>query len=113
MTLQADLDHLRSLGRELYDLAGEAKNLSMTSGQGMAALPARPPWEKAFNEASTIARDIVDGALIPGIRERLSETGDVMINVAQQFAAGDNPNEHDVASTYTNATGEWAVDEAP
>lgn len=108
MTVAADLDRLQSLGGELHGLAGEAMILPATSGQD-AVSTARPGLVKAVDEALDIAHAVVSGVLIPGIRERLSETGDVMINVARQFEASDEQNAEQIAALYTAATGEWAV----
>ena len=64
-------------------------------------------------EASSIARDLVDTTLVAAVKERLSETGQIMINVASQFRNGDDEALEVAMNTYTDATGDWDVPEAP
>jgi nucleoid-associated protein YgaU len=107
-TLQADLDRLASLGPTLQGLAEEASrlnsNLPMCPTAGM---------EPAVLEASEIARDLVDSAMVSALSERLSEAGEIMVNVANQFRDADDEALEVAMQTYTEATGDWMVPEAP
>ena len=106
--LQADLERLAGLGPTLQGLADEASrlnsNLPMCPSAGM---------EPAVLEASEIARDLVDSALVAALEERLSETGEIMVNVANQFRNAEDEALEVAMQTYTNATGDWIVPEAP
>jgi hypothetical protein len=110
MTLHVEMDRLAHLGPVLQRLAGEAGRLN--SDLPMCPLPGR--MEPAVLEASEIARDVVDSALVSALKERLSETGEIMVNVANQFRNGDDDGDVLAAAmdTYTDATGEWNVPEA-
>ena len=121
MTLQVEMDRLAGLGSTLQELAVEAAILRTGPSAG--------PWftgpgsvQPAVVEAADIAHDVVDALLVSAVSERLSETGEIMVNVAEQFRNADDgpstPTELAEAlevamSTYTDATGEWDVPEAP
>ncbi len=47
------------------------------------------------------------------MKERLSETGEIMVNVANQFRNGDDEALEVAMTTYTDATGGWDVPEVP
>ncbi|MFD9660810.1 hypothetical protein ACFWAY_04170 [Rhodococcus sp. NPDC059968] len=61
-------------------------------------------------EAAGISADLVDAALVPAIKERLGETGDVMIHVAQEYRSQDESSADRFVAAYTNATGNWSGD---
>lgn len=71
--------------------------------------------EPAVLEASNIAHDLVDSALVDAVKERLGETGDVMIDVANEYREADQRtiSEGTVMTIYSNATEDWDVPEAP
>jgi hypothetical protein len=100
---------MEHLGPVLQGLAEEAGGLS--SDLPMCPIPGA--MEPAVLEASEIARDIVDSALVSALKERLSETGEVMVNVANQFRNGDDRALEVAMDTYTDATGDWVVPEVP
>jgi hypothetical protein len=103
VTLQADLDQLRSVGGYLQGLGAEVTALKfgpMMTGTDSAAL-------KTFGAMTRIQYDVLNTTLIPSCSERLSETGDIMINVADKFKNADESKVLDVASTFTKATGTW------
>jgi hypothetical protein len=64
-------------------------------------------------EASSIAHDLVDTTLVASVKERLSETGEIMVNVANQFRTGDAEALEVATNIYTEATGDWDVPEVP
>jgi nucleoid-associated protein YgaU len=107
--LHVELDRLAGLAPTLQGLADEAAQLS--SDLPMCPIPGA--MEPAVLEASEIARDIVDSALVSALEERLSETGEVMVNVANQFRNAEDQALEAAANSYTNATGDWLVPEAP
>jgi hypothetical protein len=109
MTLRVEMERLEGLGPVLQGLAEEAGGLN----SDLPMCPVPGAMEPAVLEASEIARDIVDSALVSALKERLSETGEIMVNVANQFRNADE-GELDVAmDTYTDATGDWVVPEVP
>lgn len=61
-------------------------------------------------EASSIAADLVDGALVAALAERLGETGDVMGGIAAQYRNQEEANAEQVARVYLDATGEWSAE---
>jgi hypothetical protein len=112
MTLHVEMDYLASLGSTLQELAIEAVILQTGSSAG--------PWftgpggvEPAVLEAASIANDLVDTALVNTVRERLSETGEIMVNVANQFRNADEEASEVATAIYTDATGDWVVPEVP
>ena len=111
MTLHVEMDRLSHRGPVLQGLAGEAGRLN--SNLPMCPVPGR--MEPAVLEASEIARDVVDSALVSALKERLSETGEIMVNVANQFRNGDDDGDvlATAMDTYTDATGDWNVPEVP
>ena len=109
MTLLVEMERLAGLGPVLQGLADEAAALN--SDLPMCAIPGA--MEPAVLEASEIARDIVDSALVNALKERLSETGEIMVNVANQFRNGDDEALEVAMETYTDATGDWVVPEVP
>jgi hypothetical protein len=103
VTLQADLDQLRSVGGYLQGLGREVTALKFgpsMMGTDSAAL-------KTVGAMNNIQYSVLNTTLIPSCSERLSETGDIMINVADQFKNADEGRILDVASTLTKATGTW------
>jgi hypothetical protein len=112
MTLHVEMDRLAGLGPVLQGLAGEAALLRTGPSAG-PYLSAPGGMEPAVLEASSIANDLVDSALVAAVKERLSETGEVMVNVASQFRNGDDEALEVAMATYTDATGGWDVPEVP
>ena len=112
MTLHVEMDRLAGLGSILQGLADEASLLRTGPSAG-------PYWstpggmEPAVIEASSVAHDLVDTTLVSALRERLSETGEIMVNVANQFCNGDDEALEVAMETYTKATGDWVVPEVP
>jgi hypothetical protein len=109
MTLRVEMDRLAGLEPILRGLADEAGQLN--SDLPMCPIPGA--MEPAVLEASEIARDIVDSALVSALKERLSETGEVMVNVANQFRNSEDRALEVAMDTYTDATGDWVVPEVP
>jgi nucleoid-associated protein YgaU len=112
--LHAELDRLARLGPVLQGLADEAAGLRT----GPSADPhssAAGAVEPAVAEASSIAHDLVDSALVNTVKERLSETGEIMVNVANEYRTADESTTSlgTVMDAYTNATGDWTVPDAP
>jgi hypothetical protein len=109
MTLHVEMERLASLGPTLEGLAEEAGKLN--SDLPMCPIPGA--MEPAVLQASEIARDVVDSALVSTLKERLSETGEIMVNVGDQFRNGDDEALEVAMDTYTDATGDWVVPEVP
>jgi LysM repeat protein len=107
-TLRVELERLAGLGPTLQGLADEAGRLN-------SHLPMCPTggMEPSVLEASEIARDLVDSTLVSALKERLSETGEIMVNVANQFRNADDEVLEVAMETYTDATGDWIVPDAP
>ena len=111
---RVELDRLAGLGPKLQDLAQQAASLRTGPSAG-------PYWsmpgdmEPAVLEASSIAYDLVDTTLMTSVKDRLSETGKIMVDVAKQYRDADDPTTslNTVMATYTNATGTWDVPEVP
>jgi hypothetical protein len=101
----ADIDQLVELGTTLSGLGVEAGELAVDSSATGASTM------QSVNEAIDISTVIVAGSLIPTITERLSETGEVMTNVAAQFKGQDDSSAEQLATIYTNATGDWSTGE--
>lgn len=129
-TFAADIAELKRLGGVLHALADEAGRLSVGPSAGAppvtggtfvpmtpAPLLANPPFVPvntvltSFLEASAISHELVEGVLVPSLQERLGETGDIMINVAEKFRSRDERSAAELAATYTDATGAWVAQE--
>ncbi|MFE5707494.1 hypothetical protein [Rhodococcus koreensis] len=108
-TLKADLEQLDKLGGTLRALADEAGGLRTGPAAGPFASTLGGVMSSVI-EASGISADLVDAALVPAIKERLGETGDVMIHVAQEYRNQDESSADRFVAAYTNATGEWSGD---
>src|SRR5690349_19333836 len=112
MTLHVEMDRLAGLGPVLQGLAGEAAALRTGPSAG-PYLSAPGGMEPAVLEAAGIAHDLVDTTLVASVKERLSETGEIMVNVANQFRNGDDEALEVASNMYTEATGDWDVPEVP
>jgi len=108
MTLHVEMDRLAGLGPILQGLAREAEELGPSASLWWAQ-----GSQPAVTEAFSIGRDLVDSALLDALRERLSETAEIMVNVADQFRHGDDEALEVAMETYADATGDWAVPEVP
>jgi hypothetical protein len=120
MTLHVEMDRLASLGPVLQGLADEVGDLR-TGFLTDILLAMSGRDAAAVEEARGITHD-VDFALVPAVKERLSETGEIMVNVAKEYRTADEPRTgldttpvtlESVMATYTKATGDWDVPEAP
>lgn len=129
-TFAADIAELKSLGGVLHGLADEAGRLSVgpsagappATGGTFAPMATGPLLGNSsfspantvltsFLEASAISHELVEGLLVPSLRERLGETGDIMTNVAEKFRSRDEQSAAELATTYTDATGAWVAQE--
>jgi hypothetical protein len=112
--LRVELDRLAGLGPTLQGLAHEAAALRTGPSAG-PYLSVQGGMEPAVLEASTIAHDLVDTTLVATVKERLSETGQIMVDVANEYRKADQATTsiHTVIATYTNAIGTWDVPEVP
>lgn len=123
--LRVEMDRLAELAKTLHGLADEAGGFTTvgsasnplaflttaqtsmtTTGKGVPS---------AVTEALSIAHDLVDTAMVPTVKARLSETGDTMTNVANRFrnAAESMVSVGQAAAAYTNTTGDWDVPPVP
>lgn len=109
-----ELDRLAGLGPILRGLADEAAGLRTGPSAG-PYLSVRGGMEPAVLEASSIAHDLVDTTLVTTVKDRLSETGQIMVDVANQYRSADETTTKltTVMTTYTKATGTWDVPEVP
>ncbi|MHC9297140.1 hypothetical protein ACRCUN_32155 [Mycobacterium sp. LTG2003] len=112
MTLHADMQILGQLGPKLQGLATEA-SLLRTGPSAGPYLSVPGGMEPAVLEAASIAHDLVDTTLINAVKERLSETGEIMVNVKNQFQNADDEALEVAMRIYTDATGDWVVPEVP
>ncbi|HEY9305277.1 MAG TPA: hypothetical protein VIO95_13385 [Mycobacterium sp.] len=112
--LRVELDRLAGLGPILRGLADEAASLRTGPSAG-PYLSVPGGMEPAVLEASSIAHDLVDTTLVTTVKDRLSETGQIMVDVANQYRSADEATTKltTVMTTYSNATGTWDVPEAP
>jgi hypothetical protein len=112
--LNVELDRLSGLGPVLQGLAGEAAGLRTGPAAG-PYMSAPGGMEPAVLEASSIAHDLVDTVLVSSVKNRLSETGQIMVDVANEYRKADQAKTDlsVVATTYTNATGDWTVPGMP
>ena len=112
--LRVELDRLAGLGPTLHDLANQAASLRTGPSAG-PYLSVPGGMEPAVLEASSIASDLVDTAMVTAVKNRLSETGDLMVDVANQYRNADEATTSldTVMATYTKATGTWDVPEVP
>lgn len=104
--VKADLDQLERLGKVLHALAGEAGALKTGAAAG-PYLSTPGGMMPSVLAAAAISSDLIDGALVSAIKERLGETGDVMGYVAKQFRNQDQASADQIVSVYSNATGDW------
>lgn len=122
------MDRLAGLGATLQSLANEAAALrtgpsaggylSMLGGMEPAAggyLSVPGGMEPAVLEASSIAHDLVDTTLVTTVKDRLSETGQIIVDVANQYrdADEDRIGLDAVMARYSKATGAWHVPSVP
>ena len=112
--LRVELDRLAGLGPILRGLADDAANLRTGPSAG-PYLSVPGGMEPAVVEASSIAHDLVDTTLVTAVKNRLSETGQIVVDVANQYRNDDEATTtlNTVMATYTNATGTWDVPEVP
>jgi hypothetical protein len=121
MTLHVEMDRLASLGpvlKGLADAVGESRSGSLTDVSF-----ARPGMDSAAGDEARSIADDVDFALVPSVEERLAETGEIMMNVANEYRTADDPTSGSLDTTpvtlesvmaiYTKATGDWDVLEMP
>ncbi len=101
----ADLDTLGKLGSTLHDLARQAGETAPVHQQG----PSPKQSLVSPGAADTIEHDLLLGALIPTVQTRLEETGDVMVNVAKQYADKDNSNAAAILDLYRQSLGDWTA----
>jgi hypothetical protein len=120
------MDRLGNLGSVLQGLAGEAAALKTGPSASAFDLPLGTLFQPGLRfpltfadplgsvvEARDIANNVVDALLVPAVTERLSETGEIMVNVADQFRNADDEALEVAVTTYTDATGDWDVPQAP
>ena len=110
VNLKADLEQLEKLGQVLHNLAAEAGVLKTGPAAG-PYLSTPGGMMPSVLEASSISGDLVDRALVPAIKERLGETGDVMVNVAKEFKNQDQASADKIIAIYSDATGDWSAQE--
>lgn len=103
-TFNADLETLGKLGTTLHDLARQA-------GETTPIHPPASPNQSLLSPqaADSIEQDLLLGALIPTVKTRLEETGDIMANIAKQFAAKDNDNAAQILDLYRQSLGDWTA----
>lgn len=107
--MKADIDQLRRAGAFVHGLAEKSGNEKVaSSGPFSAGAEGVLP---AVTAAADFCHQLVEGALIPTITERLHGTGDVMIDIAEAYKSRDDSTADAMVSAYTNALGEWSAQE--
>ncbi|MGO4615638.1 hypothetical protein AB4305_14785 [Nocardia sp. 2YAB30] len=104
-TFKADLETLGKLGTTLHDLAREAEGVKPKRTSDVS------PHEKlqSVSAGLLLESEQLLGVLIPTVKERLGETGDVMANVARQYKDTDDSNAGNIMDLYRKSTGDWTV----
>lgn len=104
----ADLDELRRLSSILKGLADEAgKNKTDNATSPLYSRGGEGGIMTSVVEASSLTGDLIDTLLVEAIVERLSETGEIMGHVADEYKNQDDDSAQALAAQYTAATGEW------
>lgn len=104
-TLKADLEVLGKLSATLHDLGGEVAD--HTPGRNS---PLQTPSVLAsVKAADEITRNLIVDTLMKTVTERLTETGDVMANIARHYHNADESNSGEIVAVYSQATGDWTV----
>ncbi|QIS18754.1 hypothetical protein [Nocardia terpenica] len=106
MTFKADLEILTKLGATLHNLAEEAGNIKVDN----APDPDAADQLLSARAAGAITKELIFGGLVATAKERLSETGDVMVDVATQFKNQDDNAADALVAAYNSATGAWTVE---
>jgi hypothetical protein len=112
--LHVELDRLACLGQTVQSLAHEAESLRTGPSAGpYASMPGAVM--PAILEASGIAHDLVDTALVTAVTNRLSQTSRTMADMARQYCSADDTISSVDAMTgsYTHALETWDVLAAP
>lgn len=114
-TFHADMQQLKGLSPTLGSLAIDADELrGELSGQAESIFGQPNGAEPAVAEAQSIHEELVEALLLAAVKERLAETGEIMLRVAETYRAHDDDKRSTMASTaYTKATGEWDIPEVP
>ena len=104
-SLSVDCDRLTTLGSTLTGLGAEAKGLLAQPGAATATSM------QSLTEARSILDEVIRGSLIPTVAERLSETGEVMANVAKEYRGRDEANSQMLGKALSDATSAWSSTE--
>lgn len=94
---------MRTVGGGLKTLGAEVIALKfgpMMMGTDSAAL-------KSVGAMQNIQYNVLNTTLIPTCSERLSETGEVMINCADKYQNADETKILDVVNMFNKGTGTW------
>ncbi|WP_446223952.1 hypothetical protein ACTWPB_01425 [Nocardia sp. IBHARD005] len=89
----------------MHGLAARAEQVTPKRPMG----PASNPALASVAAGEQITTDLVRNTLLPAAKERLGETGDVMVNVATEYKNSDDSRAAAIAATYGAATGEWTA----
>jgi hypothetical protein len=106
---EVELGALNGLGTMLQELAqaDELRDLQ-TDGLGESGPPAV--------DAARSVSHVINELCLPGVKERLGETGEICVNLAGEYQSQDEQSIisfDTVMKQYTNATGDWDVPEVP
>lgn len=104
--LIVDLEMLGVLQGTVSGLTGEASALRVGPAggpfvSGTGGVPG------AVLTASEVSAALVDGALLSSVRERLSETAEIIGHIAAEYRTRDEAASADLAARFSAATGEW------
>ncbi|MGV9611365.1 hypothetical protein [Nocardia xishanensis] len=104
-TFNADLETLGKLATTLHDLARQAEAIKPKRTADVS------PHEKlqSVSAGLLLESEQLLGVLIPTVKERLGETGDVMANVARQYKDADETNAANILDLYRKSTGDWTA----
>lgn len=104
--LDADLDVLGSLASTLRGLTDEAGAIRVGAVAGpYASGPGGVPG--SVLTAAELSDAVIDGALLPAVLERLSETCEIIGHVVTAYRDRDGAAGTELGAAFTAATGEW------
>ncbi len=104
-TFKADLEILGKLGSTLQELARDADAVKPNRDHDASK---HSPLLSA-TAADLIERELFLETLMPTVKERLTETGDVMASVARQYKDSDGSNADMILDLYRKSTGDWTA----
>lgn len=105
-SMKADLDALGALSKTLHDIADKAavEKVGPTAGPYASTPGGMLP---SLLAASDVCKNLIEGDLVPAVKERLKTTGDVMADIAKAYQGQDDGSAEQMLNAYKNAVGNW------